>query len=345
MMTMTKRFFLVSVPLLLLMVLTTACSWVKDDLGACPQYLRLRFYNTTPCDGVARHPERLAEMDRVVALSFFDPQSGRLVSHYNLSAVHPAKGGVSGDSQAYPYIQTRRPTPGVYTVVCWGIGGGPQGTPSVAPFEVSPLVDGTTLLTDARLALLGDGNASDFLSGKYAAHLYYGRIDNYEVQALADEGTLIDSLDINMKSFDNQLHLKIKGLDPTRSYTANITANNAAYDFRGVSLGQKCDYTRTFRSNRQDESVSANFTLLKLDKSSHSRLVVRDEENGRILYDEDLLSIIKAPEQYGQAAPINFECVHDFNLELDLEEKVNETYMLVSVTVNGWNVVMRDIKL
>lgn len=309
---------------ILLMLITAGCDdLIYDDLSECPQGVHFRFYRQTPCEDSPFYPSEI----RQIRLFAFD-ENNVLVEEFS----------VNNALLTADYLLT---TPfnrmGTFTFVAWG------GT-DLASYQISDYQVGSTTKEQMLLMLQREADRITTQPGS----LFYGVSEPLTIADKSDMGSFFDLVSINMQELTNRVRFTIHGLTSENSYSVVITDDNGNYDFDGnFAPDSPFDYIRPLQ--RDGEVLKTDFILMKLAEGGETHLTITNTTTGKVIYSVDLVDDIIMSRYESGEPPYRLECDHDFNVMIVFErlpeEEIKETYMMISIWVNDWNVVSRDIVL
>lgn len=297
-------------------------SAVYDNLDDCPQGVRFRFYNQTPC-GQENYPAEISGL-RIFA---FDGE-GTLVDEYTADAV-----SLSADyTLSVPFRHRGR-----YTFVAWG-------SSNLSAYHF-PARKGRSSLEELFCSLIPHADGHEGHIHFAPPHLYVGAGGtDVDTRDWDERGEVWDTVRFNMLELTNRVNVSVRGLPADGRFAVHVADDNDRYDFAGGILpSERFAYLPPVPVIHDTDTLRASFTLLKLEEHRNPRLIVTDLANRRRIYDQNLTDSLIMNRTNGPV-PYRLECDHDFNIRLELEYSAG-TWAAVSVTVNDWNVVSRQVDL
>ncbi len=297
----------------LLSVLLFLHGCMKEDYSNCGIYLRFKYTNNP------EEVDKFVEEIKVINIFVFDENKQYVGGWTHNSAL--------GNEIRLPLDQ------GTYTFVAWAN--------LSEHFQYTELKVGSTTFDEAILSLTRDAEQT------VAVHpqpIYHSIAGNVYVKAMG-----IQKQEMDFMHDVNHVNVTIDGLpiqnapvvgralEPasSSSFALMVMANNADLKFDN-SLKVNAPFVNYTPAYRQTEmSLSAGFTLMRLYAGDNSRLkLLHQGESGiwTTLYDESLSGLImKNPN-------IDFVRMSEFDIKL----KLDYTYSVIGLTVNGWEMVEND---
>lgn len=311
--------------ILLLMVTFAGCdSLIYDDLSECPQGVNFTFYSQSPCENGPSYPKAIKQV-RVFA---FD-ENEILVEEYAENDLALSAGYLL-ESSFYKV--------GKFTFVTWG-------GEDLSSYDFSQYTKGTTTKKQMLLSMKKQSNEVN----KHPLPLYYGASTQpLVINDRTNLGSIFDLVSFNMQELTNRIRFTIHGLSKEDTYSIMITDDNGNYDFDAeYAPDTRFDYTSP--THRDGNMLKADFAVMKLAEGRNTQLTITSTTTEEIVYSVDLVDdIIMYRGDFGEP-PYQLECDHDFNIIIvfqpNPEAETKETYMLMSILVNNWKVVKREVKL
>lgn len=309
-----------------LLALFSSC--IKDDLSDCP------------IDPVPNpDPLDLRLEFSYVPLSFdpregFDPKELETLTVYVFDQANTYVGAFTDPSPALDkedyHISFRLDSAGVYSFYAWGnIRGDYRFTPA-------EFIKGKTRPEDIRLQYETIDSDSLFT----APPAYFHAALTHQVIP-ATKGVEVLTLPIVKNTYT--IHLTAEGLPGSSfGYQLAVTDNNSLYQFDNsfVPSGE-LHYISSLPLNPDKGMYEASLTTLRLERDRSVSLVIRDLLNGKTIVKENLVELILALENDKQK--IDFSRMYDFDLHLVFKEDPNTGRYTVSIRVNDWQVVEKDV--
>lgn len=297
-------------------------SMIYDDLSECPQGVNFGFYTQTPCESGPSYPAAIKQV-RVFA---FD-ENNVLVEEYSANNI-----ALSADYLLEtPFYQI-----GTFTFVAWG-------GEDLSTYDFTQFTKGTTTKQQMLLSMKRQGEQVSV----HPLPLYYGAsAQSLVINDRTNLGSIFDLVSLNMQELTNRVRFTIHGLSKTDNYSVVITDDNSKYDLDGdFATDTRFDYITDIR--RDGDMLKADFTLMKLAEGRDTRLTITNITTGKVVYSVDLVDDIIMYRGDSGEPPYSLECDHDFNIIIVFEPNPEspETYMLLNIKVNDWNVVTRPIIL
>lgn len=307
----------------MLSVVSIGCdNLIYDDLSDCHQGVDFAFYTQTPCESGPSYPVAIKQV-RIFA---FD-------SNNVLAEVFDDKNAIL--SSEY-FLRTYFNQVGTFTFVTWG--GTDLDSYNFSSFEKNKTTKDQMFVSLQR-------QSAEF--AEKAQPLYYGVSDPLTITNRADMGSIFDYVKINLQELTNRLNFKIQGLSQVSEYSVIITDDNGVYDFNAdFAPDSRFNYITDVRQN--GGVLYANFSIMKLAENRNARLTIKNKTTEKIVYEVNLIDdLILYTGDTGMEPPYRLECDHDFNIVIVFEgnPEALETYMLLKVVVNDWNVVTRPVIL
>lgn len=289
------------------MIISTLLSGcIHEELEDCPQGINVRFYNKNECNTDTVYPESIQDIN----LYLFD-KNGILVSKQYAGNVHL-------QPDYYRTIDARN---GTFTIVAW------SGLNSEF-LDIHTPVEGITTKSDLLFQLK---RSADLHAASIGSHtIFYGESPEVYLPDPAKFGTIYENTSINMEEITNRIEVTVEGVADPNAYEVIIESDNGTLNING-SEGEDdpIDYTEPEVVLRE-RALDAHFTMLKLEEDDKHLLIIKNKENGEIVYEDDLLNAIIL-----RSTEINFSCDHDFHIRLTTDI-VNGTYVIMEIWVNDW---------
>lgn len=333
------------------------CGCIKEDLSGCPTAGKLdveltyTLHNTTDADG--NPVDLFAQQVHRVEVFVFDAQ-GRYVKTVtddepNRSAVRSSRAAHAGTY----HKQIELPT-GEYRLVVWG-----------NRYDRESVASGTERLETGRVSLrqLASTDQVTLLSDS----LFHGMTAQAVTVKNGEEQTVPVSLTKDRNDVRLVVRYRAKGQTEVSTYpipasqtTAYLTDHNGTYDFTNAVASAQTftyqpgrfgpEYDKAFHGllpagaypTEQDYCYVADFSCLRLMKDhTDARIVVN--RKGTEVYSRSLMELITKVEKYRTQEALDRE--DRYLIELLLEYDPADANTLISISINGWNVVDRDIDL
>lgn len=291
--------------------------WIYDDLSHCPQGVHFQFFTQSPCEASPSYPQEIKQ----IRLFAFDEHQ-RLVEEYTLDKVT-----LSADY----LFETRFYQMGNFTFVAWG-------SSDLSSFDFSKYEIGKTTKEQMILSMRRQSHQHS----TPLVPLYYGSTpEPLVITDRSQMGSVFDLVAINMQEVTNRVHFTIHGLPEEGEYQIAIEDDNGRYTFGGDFATDE-RFTYRYPMHKSGKTIQSDFTLMKLAKGRHAKLTIINTLTGEIIYSVNLVEdLILYTGQFGNP-PYSLECDHDFNIDIVLEKPDNtDTWMVVRVTINNWNIVYR----
>jgi len=186
-----------------------------------------------------------------------------------------------------------------------------------------------------------DGMIRDFIP-----HRHYGSITNAQVIRNKDNTFVITLIPHTYK-----VNFTVKGLAPTfHQYDFMVTDNNSSHRLdNSCVLGKECyhhirttDYQPRSRSINFDpftNELSDSMILLQLDDDTPTTFTISNTITEEVIYTADLLQTIEQAYQDADEV-LDFSSIYEFDILFTFD-----TYMYVTVSVNGWSYIEQNQKL
>lgn len=319
-----KKLILTSFVAVLLGMVATSCDkLVYDDLSECAQYVAVRYYMQTPCESTPQY-DRLTAI-RTAHLFVYD-QAGKLVDHQVDAAAN---------IQKEYQTKVKLPTPGTYQIVFWGM-------EAPEAYKISGEEDIKTLKVEAIQTLKAEGAKS--FKGDLPL-LVHGVPITYNLPERQNTGSVTDTLDMNSVRCNNDLIVKINGLDPTKTYSLVVEDTNRSYDAKGGIVGDRVHYQADLK--KDGEVFSATLSLLKIRRGQNNPIIKIYDGDQRLVSSLHLIDLIDQVYLANGQPLFKFECQHEIDLEFTVDDTPEEdgTYMVVWVRIGPWKLMIRDIIL
>lgn len=296
-------------------------SVIFDDLSECAQGVNFGFYRQTPCESGPSYPDEIKQV-RVFA---FDKEN-LLVAEYNAEDIN-----ISADY----LLETSFYRIGTFTFVAWG------GT-DLSAYDFSSFEKEKTTKEQMFVSLQ---RQSDELSSK-PKPLYFGVSSPLTIEDRSEIGSIFDLVTFNMQKLTNRVHFTIHGLPKTENYSVIITDDNGVYDFNG-NIADDSRFNYITAVSRDGDMLKADFVLMKLSEGRDTRLTIKNETTGKIIYTVNLVDDLIMYKGDSGEPPYSLDCDHQFNVVIvfDSIPENQDTYMLLKVVINEWNVVTRPVIL
>ena len=310
------------IQLLGLLALISGCDkLIYDNLENCPQGVHFAIYEQTPCQSGPSYPAAIQQI-RIYAFDannvlteVYEDNNITLTSEY--------------------LLETFFYKIGTFTFIAWG------GT-DLSAYNFSSFEKNKTTKDEMLVSLK---RQSDEYNGK-AQPLYYGISTPLTIKDRSKVGTIFDLVKINMQEITNRVWLTLHGLPETGNYSVTITDDNSVYNFdANYAVDTRFNYiTDTYR---EGAILKADFSLMKLSEGRSTRLTIKNTKTDKIIYDVNLIEDIILYKGDSGEPPYSLACNHDFRIVIvfNTNPEDQETYMLLKIVVNDWNVVSRPVIL
>ena len=288
---------------------------IFEDMLDCPQGVYIKFYSKTPCDADSLYPADIKNLHVYV----FDAND-KYVNVYTADNVILSKD--------YEFLVPIYPH-GKYSFVAW------SGIDS--HYTLQNLQAGVTTKDALLLQLKRTAEQTENIKGTtlYAgASPYVFLPDPEEVQAAFYERTAI-----LMTEYTNRVEVIVEGFEQPQDYVVDIAMRNGDYAVKGNMLlqGDMLHYPPEY--SYADKTLSAKFTLLKLETGYDDWLTIKTNDGETIFYQQDFLGTLLL-----QNPDVNLSCNHDFVIRFKVKEN-NETYVVTEVWVNDWLIHSYDTEI
>lgn len=297
----------------------TSCGWIDDDLSDCPQLLVMKFYRQTPCETQKYYPDDVKYLrvfmfdDNEVLEDVFTVDDMVLTEDYSLT-VNYRKGGR-------------------YTFVTWA---GEYNQ----DYTFSSFKKGETRLSEMSL----NRDFQNAPTDRHLSVLYTGQSDEPIERDESDgNGTVIDTVWTNLKQITNRLHIQVHGLPVERDIDIRIYDSNDVYDFNGNIVPGRPEHCEDVPTIKHDKVRRLDTNVMKFKEvGDNTRLAIYDKVTNKEIFDVKLVDeLLMYKDQFGNP-PYDLECDHDFNIVIVMDKDIKYgTWMMVTATVNDWNVVDR----
>lgn len=331
--------YLRQIPTLLLCAALTlnAASCIYEDMEPCPVEVRFVYdYNMQFADAF---PRRVKD----VRLYIFG-QDGQLLDTRQASASEAFGENYRMDLQGLD--------PGTYTLVAWATDDAQAATQTYA-FDQSPAAG--SQLTDMHLHI-DDGQTRTGQCALYLPNLWHGWVKDFTIEPNQPALATV-SLTQDIKRF----RILLQNGDGSRlaaaDYSLSITAANSRLDYDNSPMdSEPLRYTPHYTeeavvdngtdADRQTplHALVAEMNTLRLTEGSETRFLVRNEREGRTLFDIDLLRYLELMrlEQYADMPLQEYldrEDSYQIILLLGQDEHV------ISIQINQWIMVFNETEL
>lgn len=306
--------------ILLTFFLLTGCDSIYDRLGNCFQGIDLHLYVQTPCDDSPEYPAAIKQ----VHVFLFD-RNGILLDELSQNAV------TIGPQH---FVRIPIGKPGKYTFAVWA-------ADSFEGYGFTPFERGKTTFDDMRMAF--QPNVADKMP--QTTRLYTGSCTMEVTEDMSTRaGNPYETLGCRLTELTYDIHFSIHGLSKDGSYSLSVSDMFYDYDFSGAerrSPSAPKDVPLVYR----EESYTADFTVTGLGgKTIPHKVTIRDLKKRSVIYEAELGNgIILYSEEAGDP-PYNPLCDHTYKVDVRLVEE-HDTWTLLQVSVNGWNVIRRPVIL
>lgn len=288
---------------------------IFEDMVDCPQGVYIKFYSKTPCDADSLYPADIKNLHVYV----FDAND-KYVNVYTADDVTLSKD--------YEFLVPIYPH-GKYSFVAW------SGIDS--HYTLQNLQAGVTTKDALLLQLKRTAEQAENIKGTtlYAGTSPYVFLPDPEVvQAAFYEHTAI-----LMTEYSNRVEVIVEGFEQPQDYVVDIAMRNGDYAVKGNMLlqGDMLHYPPEY--SYADKTLSAKFTLLKLETGYDDWLTIKTNDGETIFYQQDFLGTLLL-----QNPDVNLSCNHDFVIRFKVKEN-NETYVVTEVWVNDWLIHTYDTEI
>ena len=288
---------------------------IFEDMLDCPQGVYIKFYSKTPCDADSLYPADIKNLHVYV----FDAND-KYVNVYTADDVTLSKD--------YEFLVPIYPH-GKYSFVAW------SGIDS--HYTLQNLQAGVTTKDALLLQLKRTAEQAENIKGTtlYAGTSPYVFLPDPEVvQAAFYEHTAIQ-----MTEYSNRVEVIVEGFEQPQDYVVDIAMRNGDYAVKGNMLlqGDMLHYPPEY--SYADKTLSAKFTLLKLETGYDDWLTIKTNDGETIFYQQDFLGTLLL-----QNPDVNLSCDHDFVIRFKVKEN-NETYVVTEVWVNDWLIHSYDTEI
>lgn len=288
---------------------------VYDDLRDCPQGVDFKFYRQTPCSVAPSYPSDVKQV-RVFA---FDG-NGVLVGDYSDTQVSLSSG--------YK-LSALLPAGKIFTFVAWGGG-------NLSEYGFSSFEKGKTKKEDLLLSLIHDSNTDV----AHLSPLCYGASSTaLDVSSHEGEGSVYETVSINMEEITSHVNLRVKGLQASDEYSVRILQKSDTYGFDGAYRpAPGFEYSPSV--HRDGTTLLSDFMTMKLLEHGGLQLSILNTTTGKTVYTADLVDDLIMYRGDSGEPPYSLSCTHDFDIVLTLE-----SHALIKAVVNDWNVITRPVDL
>lgn len=138
---------------------------------------------------------------------------------------------------------------------------------------------------------------------------------------------------INLKQITNHIRVIVYHLDKSGSHNVHIEDNNGKYGYSSLFADDdRITYTPVYvKQAKENDTLTADFNVMKLDKNRMPRLLILDEAN-TVRYNGNLIG-----ELLGKNPGIDLENEHDFTIEISFDG-----YTPIYIKINGWEIKESD---
>jgi hypothetical protein len=324
---------LISVSICLLSFLFLAQGCLTDDLSVCG--VRISFNYTETPDG----DNRFASDVRTANVYIFDAITGVFVNEYSATFEQLVDGHILPINLAV----------GTYNFITWGNIGD--------KFEKTSFVPGETTFDEARITL----KVLDNIVREYPDSMYFAREPRVEVKA--SDLVLNQQIDLHLVKNNKRINVTTKGLydetstitDPSNpSFYCLITSKNGTYKFDNYPTGEQYTYIThdsiAHNADSTDITLRSNFVVLREFSNNaltDSRLKIiatngNTRQEGGVAEEEFLdVSLTQCLNTVVVAGGPPIEDIEEFDIDII----VSRTNGTVSVTINDWHYIGRELIL
>lgn len=286
---------------------------MKEDYSNCGIYLHFKYTNNS------EDVDKFVDEIKVINLFVFDENK-----HYVGGWTHNA---ASGNEIRLPLDK------GTYTFVAWAN--------LSEHFQYTELKPGSTSFDEAILSLTRDAEQAVTV---HPQPIFHSIANDVYVKAMG-----IQKQEMDFTHNVNHVSVTIDGLPdtdepatgralqpaPGSRFALMVTANNADLKFDNSPKVNAPFVNYTPAYGQTKKPLSGEFTLMRLHAGDNSRLkLFHQADNGvwSTLYDESLTDLImKNPN-------IDFDRLSTFDIKL----KLDYTYSVIGINVNGWEITVND---
>lgn len=298
---------------LLISLFFAACDCcIYDNLKNCPQGIAFRFASETPCGDVLKLDE-LKQLHVQVYNS-----KGRFVQQYDEKDITVTSDYVL----SIPFY-----APGdSYHFVFWGMQN-----------------DKAYILSQNQLELnLKFRAENNTVTTTHLPALFYGAIHGHKIIDRRDLGTQIDTLAVNMLPYSYPLTLNVQGLEPNKKYTVEISDNNIRFDWNGRVLDKPVTYM--CQASNVGDMKTVTLDVMRLVRPSNAVVRIKEQATGKVVYTMPMEKILQEMERLHHVS-IHPDCLKSLRIDLKVKLEPDGTYAGVSVRINQWNLVFREVIL
>lgn len=282
-------------------------SVIYEDMLECPQGVYLKFYSKSPCDADSLYPAGIKNLQ----IYLFDAND-KYVNMYTADNVTLSK--------SYEFLVPIYPH-GKYSFVAW------SGIDS--HYTLQNLQAGVTTKDALLLQLKRTADLAENIKG---AALYAGTSPSVSLPDPKEVlGAFYEHTAINMAEYTNRVEVIVEGFSKPEDNEVGVAMRNGDYAVKGNILSGKemlhypPEYTYT------DNTLSAKFTMLKLETGYDDQLEIKTKDGKTIFYQGGFLTLLV------QNPDVNLSCDHDFVIRFKVEED-HGSYYTVGIWVNGWRI-------
>lgn len=300
---------------LLLWGLFSGC--IDESTQRCVQGFKLSFYTQPACQSDSTY---LGQVDNLV-LYIFDEDNLLVGAQYKEQILINKA-----------YSEEIVLPGGEYTVVAWsGIG------VKLSQYEITPPRIGVTRKDELLFSLKRTEKA---VSPLLQTHIYVGESAPIYIPAYKVKESEIPQTGVNLLEITNRLTVEIEGITEAADYELVIEAKNGSMHINGtIAPDEVIEYEANVIAT--DNSIKAEFTLLKIEDGYDYTAILRNKVTGKSLYKEDLI------RDFLKKNPLlNLACDHDFSLYFKVRDLCDcNSYTAVEIWVNNWLVYSYDTAL
>ncbi len=304
---------------LLLLLGTSQCKLMKDDLSSCPQGVAFTFYSQSPCNEMLPFNEV-----KNIELQVYDDK-GKWVQTFDESEIQFSK---KGSIWTIPFNKK-----GTYHFTFWG---------KEDAQAYSRTQDASIRYNKASVAVEKDIPA-----------LFFGK-QTHHFEDRSQLGTKIDTLGVNLIPYKFNLHINVVGFRgkniTDKGYTIEIKDENAAYDRQGKVIPSPIIYKRDAFAQNNELKVDLSTLLIsnknynnKGEREKAAHIVIKRKEDQALIYDLNLNDFFDQLK-LNLGEDVDIACINkktgkanDLNIFIDIT-----TFERIVVIINDWNVIFRE---
>lgn len=281
---------------------------IYNKILDCDQGVYIKFYSATACDVDSLYPSEINNLH----IYMFDANNKYTSVHTINNVV------ISKDYEFLIPIQKH----GEYSFIAW------SGINDY--YILQNLQVGKTSKDELLLQLKRTGNIAVNIKG---TSLFVGNSSSITLpDPESVKAPYYEHIAINMQEYTNHIEIRVEGLDTPQDYEVDLSIRNGDYSVKGdlLSNGDILHYPAEYYY--ENNTLSAKFTLLKMEIGKEDLLIVRSKDGKKVLFEKDFLTSLLSFRNPN----IDMDCNNDTIIRFVIQKGTESSYYTVEVWVNDW---------